>query len=489
MRRYYEILERCEYLSMNADTTGHGLRGWLGVNKADARLGLADFKILQIVKAAAITAGHGLLGDIGQLLGLMNRDLNAPGAARDAKEGLYQMPLAVNGDGRRNGPREFLLDTVRRGFPLTIKTGIFVTRVLFSERPDAQGKYKATGVEYMEGKHLYRADPNPSDANPVRQKLTVKREVILAAGAFNTPQILKLSGVGPREELTALRIPVKVDLPGVGTNLQDRYEVGVISEVKDNFALVNKCTFGASTGDPCLDKWRTADGPYTTNGIAACIVKRSSTADQDPDLFVFGGPAFFKGYYPGYSRDATRDKKHFTWAVLKAHTHNTAGTVTLKTSDPRDVPEINFKYFDEGTREGNASQRDVDAVVDGILVAREIGKHTADLMLVGVPLIGGRYEEQVPGPTYKTREQLREFVKNESWGHHASCTCKMGKADDPTAVLDSRFRVRGTTGLRVVDASVFPKIPGVFIVVPIYMMSERATDVLLEDIGERRRVG
>lgn len=78
-------------------------------------------------------------------------------------------------------------------------------------------------------------------------------------------------------------------------------------------------------------------------------------------------------------------------------------------------------------------------------------------------------------------------MKNEAWGHHASCTCPIGADGDPKAVLDSKFRVRGTSGLRVVDASVFPKIPGFFIVVPIYMVSEKATDVLLEAIGEKRK--
>ena len=81
---------------------------------------------------------------------------------------------------------------------------------------------------------------------------------------------------------------------------------------------------------------------------------------------------------------------------------------------------------------------------------------------------------------------MKQFVRDEAWGHHASCTCPIGNKDQG-GVLDARFRVHGTTGLRVVDASVFPSIPGFFIVVPIYMVSEKATDVLLEDIGERRR--
>jgi choline dehydrogenase len=78
-------------------------------------------------------------------------------------------------------------------------------------------------------------------------------------------------------------------------------------------------------------------------------------------------------------------------------------------------------------------------------------------------------------------QQVKDFIKNEAWGHHASCSCPIGADEDPRAVLDSRFRVRGVDNLRVVDASVFPRIPGFFIVVPIYMISEKAADIILED--------
>ena len=125
----------------------------------------------------------------------------------------------------------------------------------------------------------------------------------------------------------------------------------------------------------------------------------------------------------------------------------------------------------------------MQAVADGVAVAREIGRRAGNLMLDDIPILGGKYEEQLPGPS---RPATKQFIKDASWGHHASCTCPIGKEEEG-GVLDSRFRVHGTSGLRVVDASVFPSIPGFFIVVPIYMVSEKATDVLLEDIGERRR--
>ena len=91
----------------------------------------------------------------------------------------------------------------------------------------------------------------------------------------------------------------------------------------------------------------------------------------------------------------------------------------------------------------------------------------------------GGFKEVLPGPSVTTWNQVRDWVKNEAWGHHASCSCAIGADGDPMAVLDSDFRVRGVDGLRVVDASVFPKIPGLFIVVSIYMISEKAADVIL----------
>src|SRR5262249_37331107 len=153
------------------------------------------------------------------------------------------------------------------------------SRVLFSDEAGPDGKKKAVGVEFIEGKSLYRADPRSGNA-PEGQKhqVMVSREVILAAGAYNTPQLLKLSGVGPKAELERFNIPVNVDLPGVGTNLQDRYEVGVVSEVASDFNLISSCTFGAQV-DPCLDEWRRGGaGPYQSNGVVAAIVKKSTVS-------------------------------------------------------------------------------------------------------------------------------------------------------------------------------------------------------------------
>jgi choline dehydrogenase len=146
--------------------------------------------------------------------------------------------------------------------------------------------------------------------------------------------------------------------------------------------------------------------------------------------------------------------------------------VTLRTADPRDPPNVNFRYFEEGN---DATGEDLAAVAAGVEYIRRITRK-----------IGPRVRREVfPGPDVRTPAEVEEFVRANAWGHHACGSCKMGPATDPLAVVDSRFRVHGTKGLRVVDASVFPAIPGFFIVTPIYMISEKATDVLLADATGR----
>jgi choline dehydrogenase len=144
--------------------------------------------------------------------------------------------------------------------------------------------------------------------------------------------------------------------------------------------------------------------------------------------------------------------------------------VQLASAHPWDRPWINFQYFGDSQREHDP---DLEAVVSGVKFVRAMNERLKALRLIK--------EEKVPGRDYQSDDTLREFIKNEAWGHHASCTNKIGADDDPMAVLDSRFRVRKTQGVRVVDASVFPHIPGYFIVTAIYMISEKATDVVLED--------
>ena len=148
---------------------------------------------------------------------------------------------------------------------------------------------------------------------------------------------------------------------------------------------------------------------------------------------------------------------------------NGAGEVTLRSPDPRDVPSVNFRYFDERS---DPNGKDLEAVVEGVKLVRMF---TARLKKDG--LIG---DEELPGGDVQSELQIRQFVRENAWGHHASCTCPIGPRSDG-GVLGPDLRVHGTRGLRVADASVFPRIPGFFIVSAIYMVGEKAADMILAD--------
>jgi choline dehydrogenase len=477
MRKYFQRLENVEYLPNGV--VGHGFSGWLTTGVTDLLFAITDLKLLSIVISAASAMGKSFIGiilsTVAGLGEILLRDINAATAGRDNAEGLYQVPIAVD-NGVRNGPREFVLNTANaknadgtRKYILDIKLNTLVTKIRFDQ---TGAKPRAVGVDYMSGQSLYRADPRAANTGAaVSGSVNAASEVIISAGAFNTPQLLKLSGVGPKNELTSFGIPLVVDLPGVGTNLQDRYETTVIGKTTTDFKVTSGCTFLRTADDPCYMEWKDgastgSRGIYGSNGISVGIVKKSSVAEGNPDLFIAGAPIVFPGYYPGYSADGTADAKHWSWITLKAHSRNSAGTVTLASTDPRDMPLINFNSFQDPA----SGAKDVQAVVEGMQLSRKMFNNI-------IPLDGG-FTEVWPGQSV-TDAKLGEWVRKEAWGHHASCTCPIGADGDSMAVLDSKFRVRGVDGLRVVDASVFPKIPGFYIAVPIYMVSEKAADVIL----------
>ena len=250
MRSYFERLENCKYVPPPGSlrgaasdlagsiaelfhrkedfrdfTHGHGFKGWLPTCEADPKLAFKDPEILSILVEAVKQA---LLEHVGDpLLRVDTRfDPNDTRNARVSPEGLAFTPLATE-NGRRAGPREYLL-RVQKEHPdnLTIQKHACVTKILFEGT-------RAIGVEYIDKAHVYQADPQAIDSTSLpRQTIRVKQEVILAAGAFNSPQLLQLSGIGHRADLENLGIPVLVDLPGVGQNLQDRYEVTIVSDFK-----------------------------------------------------------------------------------------------------------------------------------------------------------------------------------------------------------------------------------------------------------------
>lgn len=474
MRKYFKRLEKTGYLM--PITHGHGRDGWLHTDVAPVSLILKDPQLLSLILGGAFALGN-RTNSIFNIAKLIAGDANKDSVSRDSGPGFYQIPIASK-DSQRNGPREFLRSvhdaTTSSGakrYPLDIRTNCFVTKILFDSNSTSSTP-RASGVEFRDGQHLYRASPRSSPSNTgTPGSATASREVLIAGGVYNSPQLLKLSGIGPRDELSSHNIPVVVDLPGVGTNLQDHYEIAVQGHPPRNYSVMDGCTFGDSpSSDPCLHRWDNPKlgnrGIYASSGSGAAMYHRSNhAATSDFDLFVFGSPGNFRGYFPGYAAGVAARHDWFTWTVLKAHPRNTAGTVRLRSSDPLDTPAINFNYFSSGADD------DLGALSEGVDLARD----AFDRQLLDV-------EEVLPGEKITSRDQIHQYARDTAWGHHASCTCAIGADGDPMAVLDSKFRVRGVSGLRVVDASVFPRIPGTFTALSTYMVAEKAAEEVLKDV-------
>ena len=473
MRRYFERLEDCRHRPIyrglkkvfGINPSRHGFAGWLSAERPrPPREALRDREMMDVIERSAFGAIAALEHPLKRFFWFLRAkgDPNDWRIVRRNAFGIRYVPLTTS-DHARIGSRERLLEVARR-FPdkLRIELDALASRVLFD------GHHRAVGVEYLKGENLYRAHAAPVSDQGERRQARASREVILCGGAFNTPQLLKLSGIGAREELERHRLTVKVDLPGVGTNLQDRYEVSVVYRMRDEWDFMQAAEF--RKGDACFRQWNESrQGVYAGNGGMFAVIKKSRQERIVPDLFCLGLLARFEGYFPGYSKLISGHRDYLSWIILKGRTANHAGTVTLQSADPRDPPRVNFRYFDEGSDGG---EQDLDAVVEGVKFVRRI---SADLIKRG--LIAG---EHLPGGRVQSDDELREFVRDNAWGHHASCSCPIGPKEKG-GVLSSDFRVHGTLGLRVVDASVFPRIPGFFIASAVYMIGEKAAEVILAD--------
>lgn len=463
MRSYFEAIERREGRD----------KGWLPVETApidpvfkDRNLG----KVILESAKAALRSPEVAISDADRQASLDSVfDPNAAGADDNAI-GLRLTPLSTK-DHRRVGSRERVLDVVR-AHPdrLTCRLNALATRVLFDDTG------RAIGVEYLEGDSLYGAHPRPSRTPGKKVRVFAAREVILAGGAFNTPQLLMLSGIGPAQTLEAHGIPVRVASEGVGRNLQDRYEVAVVNRMNfDSWDVLEGATF--TRNDEQYALWRDRrKGVYASNGVILSLIARSHPGAPSPDLFLYGLLGRFEGYFPGYSSLLAENPNCLTWVVLKAHTNNTAGEVTLRSANPCEPPSINFRYFEEGN---DGRREDVKAVAQGMRIARKLAEPLKAQGLIK--------QEELPGSAYDD-DQLEDFVRDRAWGHHASCTCAIG---DKAAggVVSGDFTVHGVTGLRVVDASVFPRIPGFFIVSAVYMIGEKAAEVIAADARRSQPLG
>jgi choline dehydrogenase len=533
MRPYFQRVERCHYdrptfwgrlrgwlgLGTGWENGRHGFRGWLDTTMSDLRLLRRDRQFLRVVLAAALAslkAGVDRFGDLvrAALSGRTFPDLdpNHWETMRKKPVGVSRIPSAITPHGERSSPRTRLLGLKHSGSPagerLHLLTGACVTEVVLADDPSPErvcgmeARVRATGIRYLPREHVYEADPKATVLdNPGWRENVVtlhcRREVILCGGTFNTPQLLMLSGIGPADHLREHGIEPRVDLAGVGQNLQDRYEVPVVATVTDRFRSLDGLTL-SSGGDPQLQQWVATKGRpayrrgvYATNGGLVGIFIRSGQEDAAPDLVALVVAANFPGYSVGYSRpDALNptypgDKPYYrrtlTWLILKARTRHHQGHVRLQDPHPFRRPAIHFQSFPQapdpslepvdGKFPASADQ-DLEALHQGIGFVKsilDIGKDNGTIQ-----------DYRLPGFD-PFQNNVRKWIKHIAWGHHACGTCRIGAAKDPLAVLDSRFRVRGVKGLRVVDASIFPRIPGFFIVANVYMVAEKAADVVTED--------
>ena len=476
MRKYFVQLENNGHTLPGLP--GHGYDGWLHTETAPLSIALKDPQLLSLFLGGAFGLGN-LTDNLFNIGSLLAGDANSNRKSRDTKPGFYQTPISADG-GSRVGPREFIVavrdatnEDGSKKYPLDVRLNCHVTKVVFDE---SENPPRATGVEFLDGAHLYSASPlSTKKSHGIPGSVRASREVIVSGGTYNSPQILKLSGVGPADELKQFGIPVIADLPGVGTNLQDHYEVAVQGRTPKDLSALKGCTFGFNgQPDPCLDKWENPPllgnrGTYASGGLGVAMLYPSTASAQgDFDAIIFGGPVNFRGYFPNYSYNISAEHDYFTWAILKGQPRNTAGSVTLRSADPLDMPDIVYNYFDTGSGD---SASDIQALTEAIGLARDAFHRQAV-----------KVKEELPGEDIQSDEEIGQYIKDTAWGHHASSTCPIGADNDPMAVLDSKFRVRGVQGLRVVDASVYPRIPGTFTAVSTFLAAEKAADDILKEL-------
>ena len=467
MRRLLQLVERCEYrpilkllnwlgrcfgIAFLRNRRGHGFNGYIETTRGRLGLLARDCKLLWItLKTFIYSLRLGGTGDqVRRLLAFYDpNDDRVQGT-----EGPVYTPVTITRRGRRaGGVRDRLLD-VRAKHPanLEIRTGATVRNIALDEHG------MAVGVRY--------ADPDGRE-----HVVPVGREVIVAAGAFETPAILMRSGIGSKDALDKLGIKPVVHLPGVGQSLHDRYEIGVISQMKRDFALLRGVRFEADPGDPEFGKWiATGRGVYGSNGVVFGFQKKTDRALPTPDLYIFCLPATIQGYYTGYSRKTVEAPNRLTWMVLYENKGDKKGTVLLNKDNINGQPAINFRYHSEDDPEHPDDSR---PVVAGVKAAREATARFARLV----------DHEYWPGAAVQSDEALREAIESNSWGHHANGTARMGRRGETMAVVDADLKVIGTRNVRVSDASVFPHTPGSFIVSAVVQIGEAAA---IKAIAEAR---
>jgi choline dehydrogenase len=322
---------------------------------------------------------------------------------------------------------------------LTIVTGAQVSALTFDGR-------RCTGVNYVGGGQAHSA--------------AARHEVILAAGAVNTPQLLELSGIGQSERLQALGIQVRHALPGVGENLQDHLQLRSVVKVNGVRTLNTRAASWWGKLGIGLEYAFNQSGPMSMAPSQLGAFARSDASQSRPNLEYHVQPLSLDKFgEPLHAFNA------FTASVCNLRP-TSRGSVHIDSADFRQAPVIAPNYL--------STDQDRKVAADSLRLTRRIVASPA--------LAPYRPEEWLPGPGFETDEALAEAAGNIGTTiFHPVGTCRMGRAEDPLAVVDQRLRVLGIDGLRVVDASVMPLITSGNTNSPTIMIAERASDMLRED--------
>lgn len=339
--------------------------------------------------------------------------------------------------GRRVSAAGAYLTPARQRPNLTIETGAQARRVLMEGM-------RAVGIEYVRRGRL--------------QQARARCEVVLCGGAVHSPHLLMLSGIGPRKDLESFGIPVALDLPGVGQNLQDHVLHGISYACTKSVSLDR-----AATPWNLLRAWFRGKGPLTSNVAEAGGFVRTDARLERPDLQLYFAPAYFLEH--GFVRPAGYG---FSLGVclLRPRSH---GEITLRSRDPQQAPRVQPRYLEDAA--------DVPPLVEGVHLARRIIHASVFDPFRGTERLPGKHivaEEDIVGDIRRRLETL----------YHPAGTCKMGK--DALSVVNPRLQVHGATGLRVVDASIMPTLIGGNTNAPVLMIAEKAVDFMLERSLPRR---
>jgi choline dehydrogenase len=356
----------------------------------------------------------------------------------DRTEGAQRGEMTVSAGRRGTAARAFLAPAMRRP-NLRVETRAHATRVLFEGR-------RAAGVEYLQ--------------HGTTRSAGAAREVILAAGAYGSPAILLHSGIGPVSELVGLGIEPRVNLPGVGRNLIEHPFLFLGWRAH---AAAFACQLRFDRAVLSVLRWAlSGSGPFATNGAAGHIFLRTLPQLDRPDmqLTCIAAPMSARNvWFPLIGKRP----EHVIGVGVSMIRQDSRGVVSLRSSDPREAPRILFNLFQE--------RSDLERMVRGIRAARRIYAQAPLAHLVG--------EELLPGNAVQSDAELEKFVLEVgAITQHPVGTCRMGSDHDADAVVDSELRVRCIDGLRVIDASIMPNVPGGNTNAPAIMIAEKGADLI-----------